>query len=100
MAQQQSEIGISGRLDEFAKVVAWVEAFGAEHGLPGPIVNDVNLVLDEILSNVVAYAYPDDAAGHVIRVTLDLEADALVVQVEDDGDPFDPVQTPAPAIAA
>jgi anti-sigma regulatory factor (Ser/Thr protein kinase) len=49
----------------------------------------VNLVFDEILSNIISYAYQDDA-GHEIKIGIDLTAEKLLVSIEDDGIPFNP----------
>ena len=49
----------------------------------------INLVFDEILSNVISYAYQDDAP-HEIVISVELTPRRLVVSVEDDGLPFNP----------
>jgi anti-sigma regulatory factor (Ser/Thr protein kinase) len=53
----------------------------------------VNLALDEIVTNVISYAY-GDARQHEILVHLALERGELAVCVVDDGRPFNPVDAP------
>ena len=58
----------------------------------------VRLALDELLSNVIRYAY-DDGAVH--RIGLKLETgEPFALTIEDDGKPFDPLaDAPAPVLA-
>lgn len=77
-------------LSELARVADAVEVFGAARALPAQAVFDVNLALDEVLTNVISYAYDDDQA-HEIEVRLALHAGELTVAIEDDGRAFDPL---------
>jgi anti-sigma regulatory factor (Ser/Thr protein kinase) len=53
----------------------------------------VELVLEEVLSNVIAYAFPPGRAGSVgLGVTI--LADAVELRVDDDGVEFDPLGAP------
>ena len=57
----------------------------------------VRLAVDELLSNVVQYAY-DDKAVHPIAVRLELDEPAHLT-IEDDGRPFNPLKdAPAPVL--
>jgi serine/threonine-protein kinase RsbW len=51
------------------------------------------LVFEEIVTNIIRHGYAD-AGEHVIRVSLDVPADSIVLCFEDDGVPFDPRQVP------
>jgi len=53
------------------------------------------LVFEEIVTNIVRYGYTDERA-HEIEVRLTCGSDAIVLIVEDDGRPFDPLQRPDP----
>ncbi|MGL4463042.1 MAG: ATP-binding protein [Planctomycetia bacterium] len=59
------------------------------------VVDDLWLALDEVFTNIVHYAYCD-ADDHVVVVGVERLADRVVVTVEDDGRPFDPLRHPAP----
>jgi len=91
-----ASITIDNAIDEMAKVVDLVEAFGAAHDIPQAIRNDLNLCLDELLNNTISYGY-DDEGHHGIVVTLSLTDGRLMAQIQDDARPFDPRQaTPVP----
>ena len=83
------QVSIPGRLSEVDAVARRVEEFGDAHGLPGPKVYVINLALDELITNVVSYGF-GGVAEPEIRITLRIEGGALVLIMEDNGQPFDP----------
>ena len=86
---------IGNRTDEMPAVAAMVERFGAQWNIPTRIVNDVNVALDEVLSNIISYAYPSGEGGE-IHIRLDLQPGEMIVDVTDAGRPFDPLEAPSP----
>lgn len=90
---------ITSRLKEIERVAAAVEAFGAEQKLPDEVVFAVNLSLDEVVTNIISYAY-SDAQEHPITVRLTLEGEVLCAEVVDEGRPFNPLNVPAPDLDA
>jgi anti-sigma regulatory factor (Ser/Thr protein kinase) len=80
---------------EIERLSEAVERFGEEQHLSADDIAGVNLVLDEIVINIIAHGY-DDEHEHQIHVSLTLEGDILTIQVEDDGKPFNPLETPPP----
>jgi serine/threonine-protein kinase RsbW/sigma-B regulation protein RsbU (phosphoserine phosphatase) len=95
----QHETRIASCRTEFRQVVALLDAFGRAHRLPAAVVNDIHVVLDEALSNIVAYGYETEGRG-VITVRLARRNDDVRIEVEDDGKAFDPLQAPPPDLAA
>lgn len=91
----QIETTIRNRREEFARIVDAVDRFAEEHHLAPDIVGDIQVALDEVLTNIVDYGYTDDAE-HDIRVCLRLEEDVLEASVEDDGVPFNPLESAEP----
>ena len=87
-------------LSELARSAEAIEAHGESHGWPMKWIMNLNLSLDELLTNVISYGYRDDEE-HEIRVTLTEEEGSLAVVLEDDGIPFDPFSdAPVPDIGA
>jgi len=91
------KVSLKNQLAEIERVSHIVEAFGKQHGLPPRIIFEVNLALDEVLTNVISYAH-DDGAEHEIAVRLSLAERELRVEVEDDGRPFNPLEVAEPDI--
>ena len=103
---QSSAIKISNKVDEISKVADLVDELGRRCALPARIVNDMNVALDEVLSNIIRHGY-DDHAPHQIDVQLSVNGGELCARVADDGRPFDPTrqklvpisrETTAPAV--
>jgi anti-sigma regulatory factor (Ser/Thr protein kinase) len=96
-SEAKDRLVIGNTVAEMAKVVEFVEKFGAAHGIPQAAINDLNVCLDELLNNTISYGY-DDQEPHSIAVDLTLAADLLITDIKDDGKPFDPRQgTPKPS---
>ena len=88
-------------LSELARCAEAIEAHGESHGWPMKWVMNVNLSLDELITNVISYGYGDAAGEHEIRVTLTERGGSLVVVLEDDGREFDPFsEAPEPDLEA
>lgn len=49
--------------------------------------------MDEVITNVISYAY-DDAQDHDIVTRLSIDNGTLVVEVEDEGRAFNPLDVP------
>jgi anti-sigma regulatory factor (Ser/Thr protein kinase) len=86
IASGRSEI--STVLDAFAELCT-------RHDLSDEVRRSVSLVLDDLLANVVSYAFDDDEV-HAIDVQMALGEDRLTVTVQDRGRPFDPFGRPPP----
>jgi len=91
------ELSISNDLPELARLAAAVGTFLEQRQVPPKAAYAVNLALEELVSNVIKYAH-DDASGHAIDVAVAVESDGLVVRIEDDGRPFDPLEAPEPEL--
>jgi serine/threonine-protein kinase RsbW len=95
-ASQKAALRIGNTIAEMSKVAEFVETFGRTHGLPGNVVNDMNLCLDELLNNTISYGYADEGR-HFISVNLRIEGRAMVAALQDDARPFDPRRAPETA---
>ena len=89
-AMEQVELIIGNRSDELPRVIAALDDLVRRHKLPDAAL-DMHVALDEVLSNIVKYAY-DTPASRDIRVRLKVSAGQLEAQIEDDGRAFDPLQ--------
>ena len=87
------EIALTNRASCREELLRGLEDFAREHNLAASVRQAVDLALEEHLTNVLRYAYEDDLT-HEIRVRVDLDRGYLVVEVEDDGKAFNPLQIP------
>lgn len=89
------DLVLKNDLSEIARLEEFVEEFAAAHRLPQGMVFQVNLALEELVTNVISYAYRD-GGNHQITVRLNLDGGQLRADVVDDGIPFNPVDAPPP----
>ena len=82
--------------DEPRRVAEFFEGMAMEHGVPMGIVFKFQLALDELLTNVISYAF-DDTSNAAIKVTLAMSDERITAVIEDNGRPFNPMlDAPAP----
>lgn len=92
------EITIVSQGSELARVAGLLDRLGAERHLAPEMVADMQVALDEVLTNITEYAYTDNAE-HKIHICLRVLDNVLEAVIEDDGAPFDPLAIPAPDVS-
>ncbi len=99
MTQAHSErLIIANRLEEFARVELWLAELSEAWGLSQKTAFAVDLVVNEAVANTISYGYSDDDE-HTIEIEVNDEAGAVVIEIVDDADPFDPFAHPAVDVA-
>lgn len=86
---------VVNKLPDIRLAAGAVETFGRGHGLPERLTARLGLALDEVLTNLVSYGFPD-GGRHEIAIHLRLAEGRLTMSVTDDGIAFDPLDLPAP----
>ncbi|HEY7111609.1 MAG TPA: ATP-binding protein [Thermoanaerobaculia bacterium] len=64
-------------------------------GLSEARFSDAELCVDELVTNVVRYAWPEGET-HAVTLSLARSASEVEITLEDDGRPFDPNDAPGP----
>ena len=94
------DLRLRNDLAEIERLGAAIEAFGDECGLAVGDVYKINLALDELVTNLISYAYPD-GGEHAIDLHLALADGRVTAILVDDAAPFDPlVEVAAPDLDA
>jgi anti-anti-sigma factor len=88
------KLSINNDLSELPDLNATLAQFLDAHGVPHRAAYAVNLAIDELVVNVINYAYVDDDV-HRIELKLTVERDDVMLQIVDDGRPFDPRTGPS-----
>lgn len=71
----------------------WLEQRMREMGIADELVFKFDLCANEAVTNVISYAYPD-GGEHQIELCLRIEDDTLILEIQDDGIPFNPLERP------
>src|SRR5262245_5670027 len=88
-------VELKNSLLEIERLARIADDFGQRHRLDAQTSHNLKVALDEILTNIISYAYAD-AREHSIVTRFSLGKGKLTVEVEDDGRPFNPLNTPEP----
>jgi anti-sigma regulatory factor (Ser/Thr protein kinase) len=83
------------RVSDLIELTNKADEFMQSHHLPLEITYKVNLILEEALTNIIKYAYKDTLA-HDIRIEITLKEHELIIELQDDGEEFDPIAAPPP----
>jgi len=84
--------------DAMEPVLDFVERVGRAFRLPSAVLTDLRIALDEIVTNIASYAYPDRET-HEFTIRCELRDGRLETTVEDEGIAFDPLGAPAPDLS-
>ena len=83
---------------ELERLGEWAEALSLTLGLTPDVAFAADLCLQEAVGNVIEHAFAD-GAPHEIGVSAVRAGRGLIVEIEDDGRPFDPLTAPPPVQA-
>ncbi|MCP4370097.1 MAG: ATP-binding protein [Deltaproteobacteria bacterium] len=95
MEKVNLSIKLKNRLDELDKIKAAVSEISASTDCTRRDSKEINLILEEIFTNVVNYGFDDDKE-HDINLSLSCDECILLIRIEDDGKPFDFTATADP----
>jgi len=98
MAKRDYCFELKSKLSELNELCRHLEDCGNVMELPQKCLFEINLGLDELFTNIISYGF-DDGIEHQIKFSLAKEKETLVVQVEDDGKPFNPLEAASPEVS-
>ena len=85
----RKEICIKNNVTELEKVAQFIEEIGEELGLSMELQMNLNLVMEEMVTNVIFYAYPKDEEAD-IELLAKSDGKELTFVLSDKGREFDP----------
>jgi serine/threonine-protein kinase RsbW len=88
-------VTISNDWTNLPKLQHAFEQFGQQHGIPVAAINKLQVVLDELASNVIKYAWSDGGV-HELSVSFGVSDGAITLEFNDDGAAFNPLDAPPP----
>ncbi|MDR0894704.1 MAG: SpoIIE family protein phosphatase [Prevotellaceae bacterium] len=93
-AEWPQTLTMTNQLEETQRMSEYVEQLGEKLELPPSTVMNLQLALEEAITNIILYAYKEQ--GKDISVTFTKTGNELEVVIEDSGVPFDPTAQEEP----
>jgi serine/threonine-protein kinase RsbW len=85
----RKELRIKNQISELERVAQFIEEIGEELHLDMEMQMNLNLVMEEMVSNVIFYAYPKDEDSE-IELLAKCDGKKLTFVLSDQGKEFDP----------
>lgn len=93
--EQAMRIAIPNELAALPVASETLKRFGADNGVPDKALVQLQVALDEIVSNIIKYAWPE-GGSHELTICLTAHRGAVEIEIVDDGQAFDPLTVPPP----
>ena len=85
----RKELRIKNQMAELEKVNQFIDEIGEELGLGMELTMNLNLVMEEMVVNVISYAYPEGSDAEIELLAYS-DAKELTLVLSDQGREFDP----------
>ncbi len=86
---------LNNNIDELGRLMMAVEEFCDLNKLSIKDAMNISLVLEEVFSNIVFYAF-NDKNTHEIEIDISIEDKEVMIIVDDDGEEFNILEKPEP----
>jgi len=96
---EQTTLTLKNDVSELERVLDFISDLCLRNSIPVETEYDLNLAMDEIITNVAKHAYPG-GGEHQFRLQISVNDEEFSARVEDDGVEFNPLEHPAPNLDA
>ena len=96
---EQTNMILKNDVSELEKVMSFITDLCARNSIPPETEYDLNLALDEMITNVAKHAYPE-GGEHQFTLQISASPEEFVARLEDDGMEFNPMAHPVPDLDA
>ncbi len=87
------ELTLHNDVKQIELLTEFIEVLCEELGLDAMLTFNLNLVLEEAVTNVIMYAYPQDEDHTMTLKTWTEQSDNIIVfELKDQGKPFNPIE--------
>ena len=88
---------IENQIGKIASLAEKIDELAQNWELPQTLAMNLNLVVEEALSNIIFYAFTD-SNKHDIDIALAVNKNRLTIKITDDGIPFNPLSHEQPDV--
>jgi serine/threonine-protein kinase RsbW len=99
MCEPMGRLELAAGMESLAPLLEFARERVLERGFDEGTADRIELALEEVLVNIINYAYPEEAGNIELRFAAEDEY-GLVIEVGDRGIPFDPLAAPEADTAA
>lgn len=89
----EKKLILKNEISEISKLATFIDQVGEEMSLSPELIFNLNLVLEEAISNVILYAYPKEEHQE-ISLSVQKKDDSIIFVLTDSGKEFDPTLAP------
>ena len=93
------EITVAAAVESIPRVTEWIDEALEGFECPMKAQAQLDVAIDEILSNIARYAYPEGPGEATVRYEYDPSRRRFAVEFLDQGEPFDPLAQAEPDTA-
>jgi anti-sigma regulatory factor (Ser/Thr protein kinase) len=86
---------LKNQLADLAPLAEQIRTSVGDLGLGERDLFCIDLVCDELITNTIKYGY-SDTAEHEIAIRLSVRPDEFAIELKDDGNPFNPLDSATP----
>lgn len=91
----QTTLTLKNDVSELERVMSFVSDLCLRNSIPAETEYDLNLAIDEIITNVAKHAYRE-GGEHQFKLQITVTNEEFAARVEDDGIEFNPLEHPIP----
>ena len=95
MVSQENKFKLKNELSELKALNRYLSNWGGAIGLPVDSISRINICLDELFTNIVSYGFEDNRE-HFVKFTLNGDNQFVIINIEDEGIPFNPLEKTDP----
>ena len=96
--KQSCVIEILSNISELHRIKATLEQLAVEWNIPQKPLFQINLAVEELVTNIVNYGY--DTNQQTIVLSFVIDANVVTVKIQDNGKEFNPLILPEPDTGA
>ncbi|MDR2660203.1 MAG: SpoIIE family protein phosphatase [Spirochaetaceae bacterium] len=90
----ETSISVPASVDSLDILSNWMENILQSYSCSDLIYNQIMMASEEIFVNIAMYAYPKTGGDVIVRVVK--KGNSLILEYEDEGVPFNPLEVPPP----
>ncbi|MBQ7622129.1 MAG: SpoIIE family protein phosphatase [Bacteroidales bacterium] len=92
-ASGKRHIVLRNQIKEIERLAVYIDGIVEEMHIDSAVGTSLNLALEEAVTNVILYAYPEGKEG-LVDIVTELGRESLTFTISDRGTPFDPTAMP------